>query len=188
MRETSHENLARFIGASVDGPIAILTEFCSKGSLKDLLLKSSLNLDWIFRYSLINDVISGMLYLHNSEHVFHGRLKSSNCLVDSRFCVKLTDFGLRNLKTAASNGMMDNEVITTANLLNIDYDNHIDHDQDQVEHYDSSSILYIAPELYCNYNAFKCNDIKRCKQCNDKFNFIGGQKSDVYRYVYYFIN
>src|SRR5688572_11215447 len=94
MRETSHENLVRFIGASIDEPIAILSEFCAKGSLRDLLANTSLNLDWMFRYSVINDVISGMCYLHNSEHIFHGRLKSTNCLVDSRFCVKLADFGL----------------------------------------------------------------------------------------------
>lgn len=36
----------------------------------------------------------GMLYLHNSVIVFHGNLKSSNCVVDSRFVLKITDYGL----------------------------------------------------------------------------------------------
>ncbi len=35
-----------------------------------------------------------MLYLHASSLGSHGRLTSSNCLVDSRFVVKITDFGL----------------------------------------------------------------------------------------------
>ena len=35
-----------------------------------------------------------MYYLHSSSITSHGRLTSSNCLVDSRFMVKITDFGL----------------------------------------------------------------------------------------------
>ncbi len=35
-----------------------------------------------------------MSYLHNSPLKVHGRLKSSNCVVDGRFVLKLTDFGL----------------------------------------------------------------------------------------------
>ena len=35
-----------------------------------------------------------MLYLHNSPIHAHGRLTSTNCVIDSRFCLKLTDYGL----------------------------------------------------------------------------------------------
>lgn len=38
-----------------------------------------------------------MYFLHNSEIRTHGRLKSSNCVVDSRFVLKVTDFGLHRL-------------------------------------------------------------------------------------------
>ncbi|XP_077563673.1 atrial natriuretic peptide receptor 1-like isoform X2 [Haemaphysalis longicornis] len=95
MRETQHENIARFVGACVDVPnIAIITEYCPKGSLQDVLHNDSLRLEWLFRYSLINDIVKGMSYLHNSEIATHGRLRSSNCLVDSHFVLKITDFGL----------------------------------------------------------------------------------------------
>ena len=35
-----------------------------------------------------------MIFLHASEIKSHGKLKSSNCVVDSRWVVKITDFGL----------------------------------------------------------------------------------------------
>ena len=36
-----------------------------------------------------------MSYLHRTEIRVHGNLKSSNCVVDSRFVLKITDFGLK---------------------------------------------------------------------------------------------
>ena len=39
-----------------------------------------------------------MLYLHNSVIGTHGNLKSSNCVVDSRFVLKITDFGLKSFR------------------------------------------------------------------------------------------
>lgn len=39
-----------------------------------------------------------MTYLHESELRSHGRLKSSNCVVDSRWVLKITDFGLWDFK------------------------------------------------------------------------------------------
>lgn len=39
-----------------------------------------------------------MLFLHQSEIKSHGSLKSSNCVVDSRFVLKIADFGLRTLR------------------------------------------------------------------------------------------
>ena len=39
-----------------------------------------------------------MTYLHSTDIKSHGHLKSSNCVVDSRFVVKITDFGLHYFK------------------------------------------------------------------------------------------
>ena len=35
-----------------------------------------------------------MIYLHDSPLVYHGKLRPSNCLVDSRWVVQIADFGL----------------------------------------------------------------------------------------------
>ena len=77
---------------------AILTEYCTKGSLADLLENDEMELDWGFKSSLITDLVSGLDYLHNSFLVSHGNLHSSNCLIDSRFVLKITDYGLHQFK------------------------------------------------------------------------------------------
>lgn len=40
-----------------------------------------------------------MAYLHNSDVGVHGKLRSCNCLIDGRFVLKISDFGLRTLTT-----------------------------------------------------------------------------------------
>ncbi|KAF7686363.1 hypothetical protein HF521_015725 [Silurus meridionalis] len=103
MRDVQNEHLTRFIGACIDGPnICILTEYCPRGSLQDLMEIDSITLDWMFRYSLINDIVKGMSFLHNSMIVSHGNLKSSNCVVDSRFVLKITDYGLASFHNDSS--------------------------------------------------------------------------------------
>lgn len=39
-----------------------------------------------------------MIYLHDSVLVSHGNLKSSSCLVDSRWVLQITDYGLHEFK------------------------------------------------------------------------------------------
>ena len=58
---------------------------------------------WPLTFYLLHSLfihLQGMAYLHNSELRSHGNLKSSNCVVDSRFVLKITDFGLSALRTA----------------------------------------------------------------------------------------
>ncbi|KAM7366520.1 hypothetical protein PAMP_015956 [Pampus punctatissimus] len=93
MKDMRHENVNLFLGFFHDcGVFAIVTEFCSRGSLEDLLLNDDVKLDWMFKSSLLLDLIKGMKYLHH-RGVCHTRLKSRNCVVDGRFVLKLTDYG-----------------------------------------------------------------------------------------------
>ncbi|XP_014662991.1 PREDICTED: atrial natriuretic peptide receptor 1-like [Priapulus caudatus] len=65
---------------------------------EDILENEQIKLDWVFRYSLMHDIVKGMHFLHSSEIRSHGNLKSSNCVVDSRFVLKITDFGLYSMR------------------------------------------------------------------------------------------
>ncbi|KAK6011492.1 hypothetical protein OSTOST_23418 [Ostertagia ostertagi] len=57
MRSTDHDNLCKFHGISLDGPYVMsVWKYCSRGSLKDVIAKGSLQMDWFFKYSLIRDI------------------------------------------------------------------------------------------------------------------------------------
>ncbi|XP_063290909.1 guanylate cyclase 2G-like [Pelobates fuscus] len=99
MREMKHENLVTFFGVCPEPPnVCLVTQYCKKGSLKDVLQNNDIELDWIFKLSFSYDIVNGMCFLHNCSLNSHGNLKPSNCLVDSRMQVKLSGFGLWEYK------------------------------------------------------------------------------------------
>lgn len=100
VKDLQNDHVVRFLGACIDPPnMCIVTEYCQKGSLQDVLENEQIKLDWMFRYSLMQDILRGMSYLHSSDIRSHGNLKSTNCVVDGRFVLKITDFGLHALRT-----------------------------------------------------------------------------------------
>ncbi|XP_018335565.1 receptor-type guanylate cyclase Gyc76C [Agrilus planipennis] len=104
LRELRHDNINSFIGACVE-PMALLlvTDYCAKGSLYDIIENEDIKLDKMFIASLVHDLIKGMLYIHNSMLICHGNLKSSNCVVTSRWVLQVTDFGLAEMRACAEN-------------------------------------------------------------------------------------
>ncbi|XP_048400881.2 retinal guanylyl cyclase 2-like isoform X3 [Stegostoma tigrinum] len=107
MKDFRHENINIFLGFFFDyGMLAIVTEFCTRGSLLDLLRNEDVKLDWMFKSSLLLDLIKGMRYLHHREYV-HGNLKSRNCVVDGRFVLKVTDYGYIDMAKAQNIPLME---------------------------------------------------------------------------------
>lgn len=53
----------------------------------------------------------GMIFLHDSPIKVHGSLHSGNCLVDSRWVVKLSDFGLYEFKKGSKTCMSNDPVL-----------------------------------------------------------------------------
>lgn len=101
--QSDYYNLTKFYGTvKLDTRIFGVVEYCERGSLREVLndtisYPDGTFMDWEFKISVLNDIAKGMSYLHSSKIEVHGRLKSTNCVVDSRMVVKITDFGCNSI-------------------------------------------------------------------------------------------
>ncbi|XP_033637828.1 retinal guanylyl cyclase 2-like [Asterias rubens] len=103
VRDLRHENLNSFMGVySEPGDSFWIFEYCVRRSLSDIYLNENLKLDWTFKSSLLVDLVSGMRYIHNSPLKQHGRLTSHNCVIDSRWVLKVTDYGIPAMMSTQS--------------------------------------------------------------------------------------
>ncbi|KAI9499446.1 hypothetical protein BDB00DRAFT_866325 [Zychaea mexicana] len=99
MKMARHSKLVEFIGLCIEPQgTFIVEEYCSKGTLYDVLKNPDLDLTWIFRFSLINDLIEGLEFLQRSKFLFHGCLTSQACVITGRWELKLTDYGLYKVR------------------------------------------------------------------------------------------
>ncbi|CAG9538623.1 unnamed protein product [Cercopithifilaria johnstoni] len=138
IKDLQHDHITRFAGACVDCPhYCLVQEYCPKGSLEDILENEKIELDKMMKYSLLHDLVKGMYFLHNTFVGSHGKLKSSNCVVDSRFVLKVTDFGFHELHA------MEDES-----------------PEEIGEHAFYKKKLWTAPEILRNPNAYRQNGTK----------------------------
>jgi serine/threonine protein kinase len=103
MASLRHPNVVLFLGISYEPP-AIVSEYCARGSLFDVLRAASMSeaaaasLSWPRRLRLALDAAKGMLALHSHQPpIIHRDLKSPNLLVDGAWRVKVADFNLSKL-------------------------------------------------------------------------------------------
>jgi len=96
MCQLNQPNIVQFIGAVTDPKsLCIITQFCDRGSLADLLLDNNVAMKFALKLKFSLDAAKGMLYLHTSNPVIlHRDLKSDNLLVSHDWTIKVADFGL----------------------------------------------------------------------------------------------
>uniref|UniRef100_A0A3B3XLE2 Guanylate cyclase n=1 Tax=Poecilia mexicana TaxID=48701 RepID=A0A3B3XLE2_9TELE len=96
-------NLTKFYGTvKFEYGVFGVFELCQRGSLRYILsdrisYPDETFMDMEFKISVMYDIAKGMSYLHSSSIPVHGRLKSTNCVVDNRMVVKITDFGCHTI-------------------------------------------------------------------------------------------
>lgn len=70
-----NENLNLFLGLFLDsGIFGIVTEHCTRGSLEDLLNNEEMRLDWMFKSSLLMDLVrvrrkTTLTFIDISDHI-----------------------------------------------------------------------------------------------------------------------
>ncbi|CAK5020260.1 unnamed protein product [Meloidogyne enterolobii] len=99
MTKLRHDNVNNFLGVILlHNVICVVREFCPKTSLMEVLRNRDIKLDSLFIASFTEDLIKGMIYLHESDVKVHGNLKSTNCLITSRWALQVADYGLHELR------------------------------------------------------------------------------------------
>ena len=97
MQTVRHPNIVLFLGAgrTAEGSPFIISEFVSRGSLRDLLDDQTQDISHALTVKFALDVARGMNFLHSlSPPRVHRDLKSDNLLISETNIVKITDFGL----------------------------------------------------------------------------------------------
>ena len=126
----------KFIGISLKDfknkkrPV-IITEYCSDGTLEDVILKENLIKT---KKIYIFGIASGIFYLH-SNGIIHRDLKPSNILINEIFFTKISDFGISKQSPPNSTGMAfkESRIIGTP--------------------------LYIAPETWGKFQYSEASDV-----------------------------
>lgn len=96
-------NIIKFYGASLSGKLSMVMEFCSRGSLYDVLNKKDFSMNWDQFFSLTKQVVKGVEALHrNNPSVLHRDLKTLNVLVAEDWSAKVCDFGLSRFNTGSN--------------------------------------------------------------------------------------
>ncbi|KHN72851.1 Atrial natriuretic peptide receptor 1 [Toxocara canis] len=96
LKLVEHDNLNKFYGICFNqqNEFLVLWVLCSRGSLEDILFNDELKLGRSFQASFAKDTVKGLQFLHSSPLQCHGFLCLQNCLVDSNWTVKLTNFAI----------------------------------------------------------------------------------------------
>ncbi|KAJ0725019.1 putative non-specific protein-tyrosine kinase RLK-Pelle-DLSV family [Helianthus annuus] len=125
-----HRNVVSLLGYCAVPEKLLVYEYVVNESLDKLLFKSAKRdvLDWKRRYSIIDGVAQGLLYLHEDsyERIIHRDIKASNILLDKKWRPKIADFGMArlypedkthvNTRVAGTNGYMAPEYAMHGNL------------------------------------------------------------------------
>uniref|UniRef100_A0A803LHT4 Protein kinase domain-containing protein n=1 Tax=Chenopodium quinoa TaxID=63459 RepID=A0A803LHT4_CHEQI len=99
LSQIKHRHVVKSLGCCLEDNIPLLVyEFISNGTLSEHIQKSidGFIFTWEIRLRIAFETATAITYLHSefSTPIYHRDIKSSNILLDDKFGVKLSDFGI----------------------------------------------------------------------------------------------
>jgi len=97
------EYIVHFFGAVVKDKLALVMEFCERGSLFNVLQDEDTEITWGRSMDMLEEVTKGIRVLHTHDPpIMHRDLKTLNVLVTHDYHCKLCDFGLARTDTSTN--------------------------------------------------------------------------------------
>ncbi|KAF3451600.1 hypothetical protein FNV43_RR07695 [Rhamnella rubrinervis] len=124
--ELQHRNLVSLLGYCIDGEEQMLIyEFMPNKSLDAFVfdpMKREI-LDWRKRFSIIEGIGRGLLYLHRDSRlkIIHRDLKPSNILLDEELNPKISDFGIAKIFEGNEDHANTKRVVGTYGYMSPEY-------------------------------------------------------------------
>ncbi|XP_057454454.1 G-type lectin S-receptor-like serine/threonine-protein kinase CES101 [Lotus japonicus] len=121
-----HTNLVQLLGHCIHQQERMLVyEYMSNKSLDCFLFDASGRelLDWSKRFSIIEGIGQGLLYLHKYSRlkIIHRDLKASNILLDENMNPKISDFGVARMFTKQETESNTNRIVGTYGYMSPEY-------------------------------------------------------------------